>query len=128
RHLYSRSRRGRAGIGRPRCRSGYWADLSRLVWSAAAKRGSRPCARADPRNVTPGVARELKERMMDTKWDVVVIGAGLGGLATAGLLAREGRRVLVLEQQAKPGGYAQGIRRNGFYFDISLRSMDGVAP
>lgn len=65
---------------------------------------------------------------MDTKWDVVVIGAGLGGLATAGLLAREGRRVLVLEQQAKPGGYAQGIRRNGFYFDISLRSMDGVAP
>lgn len=65
---------------------------------------------------------------MDTKWDVIVIGAGLGGLAAAGLLAKDGRKVLVLEQSEQTGGYAQGLRRNGFYFDISLRSMDGVAP
>jgi phytoene desaturase len=65
---------------------------------------------------------------MQTKWDVIVIGAGLGGLSAAGLLARSGKRVLVLEQHEGVGGYAQGMRRNGYYFDFSLRSLDGVAP
>jgi len=39
--------------------------------------------------------------------DVVVIGAGVGGLAAAGYLAREGLRVAVLEKHSKPGGYMQ---------------------
>lgn len=65
---------------------------------------------------------------MNSKWDAVVIGAGLGGLAAAAALARAGKHVLVLEQSTVPGGYAQVIRRGDFAFDVSLHSMDGVAP
>ena len=39
--------------------------------------------------------------------DVVVIGAGVGGLAAAGYLAREGLRVAVCEKHSKAGGYMQ---------------------
>jgi phytoene desaturase len=65
---------------------------------------------------------------MSEKWDTVVIGAGMGGLSTAGRLAKAGRKVLVLEQHSGPGGYATGMRRGAYYFDFSLHSMDGVSP
>lgn len=41
-------------------------------------------------------------------YDVIVIGAGTNGLATAGLLAKSGRKVIVLEQRDRCGGLAVG--------------------
>ena len=43
-----------------------------------------------------------------SRHDVIVIGAGHNGLATAGLLARRGRKVLVLERRDIVGGLAAG--------------------
>jgi len=65
---------------------------------------------------------------MDTKRDVVVIGAGLGGLSAAAYLAKSGKRVLVLEHHAVPGGYAHEFRRSRFRFEVALHALDGVAP
>lgn len=48
---------------------------------------------------------------------VVVIGAGVAGLATAGLLARDGHEVVVLEKNERVGGRAGTIERDGFRFD-----------
>jgi phytoene desaturase len=48
---------------------------------------------------------------------VVVIGAGLGGLAAACRLAGGGREVVVLEASAGPGGRAGRLERDGFRFD-----------
>lgn len=59
--------------------------------------------------------------------DAVVIGAGLGGLACALELARQGMKVCVLERDAGAGGYAHAFRRRGYHFDVSLRFIGGMA-
>ncbi|MCK2037504.1 phytoene desaturase [Microbacterium sp. SSW1-49] len=48
---------------------------------------------------------------------VVVIGAGVAGLAVAGLLARDGHDVTILEKNDRVGGRAGTIERDGFRFD-----------
>jgi len=48
---------------------------------------------------------------------VIVIGAGVAGLAVAGLLARDGHEVVVLEKNDRIGGRAGTIEREGFRFD-----------
>jgi phytoene desaturase len=48
---------------------------------------------------------------------VAVIGAGVAGLAVAGLLARDGHDVTVYEKNARVGGRAGTIERDGFRFD-----------
>ncbi len=50
-------------------------------------------------------------------YDVVVIGAGIGGLICAGLMARKGARVLLVEQHYMVGGYCSTFKRGAFTFD-----------
>ncbi|MBW1801346.1 MAG: NAD(P)/FAD-dependent oxidoreductase [Deltaproteobacteria bacterium] len=54
------------------------------------------------------------------QYDVVIVGAGMGGLACALALARKGRRVKVLEQHSVPGGYCTAFERKGFVFDAAV--------
>ncbi len=65
---------------------------------------------------------------MSSEYDAVIVGAGLGGLATASLLAQRGNRVLIVDRHNIPGGYATNFQRKGFTFDVSLHSFDGVMP
>jgi prolycopene isomerase len=60
--------------------------------------------------------------------DVIVIGAGIGGLISAGLLASKGFRVLVFEKESKVGGYVTGFKRNGFYFDATGAFIAACRP
>ncbi|HEX8731554.1 MAG TPA: phytoene desaturase family protein, partial [Ktedonobacterales bacterium] len=48
---------------------------------------------------------------------VVVIGAGVGGIATAAHLARRGMRVTVVEKNAWPGGRCDHFEREGHHFN-----------
>ena len=50
-------------------------------------------------------------------WDVIVIGAGLGGLLAAAILARRGRRVLVLERETQVGGRLRSYDVDGYVID-----------
>lgn len=52
-------------------------------------------------------------------YDAVIIGAGIGGLICANLLAREGLRVLLIEQHYMVGGYCSTFRRKGYTFDAA---------
>ncbi len=49
---------------------------------------------------------------------VVVIGAGIGGIAAAAHLARRGMRVTVLEKNSNPGGRCSSFTRDGHHFDV----------
>ena len=61
------------------------------------------------------------------KYDVVIIGSGLGGLICGRQLARSGRSVVVLERQQQPGGCLQSYRRGEFEFDTGLHYVGGLA-
>lgn len=60
------------------------------------------------------------------KYDVVVIGCGIGGLTCALLLAKKGMRVAVFEKGANPGGYCSSFSVNGYRFDACIDSIGGL--
>ncbi|MEB3265069.1 MAG: carotenoid isomerase [Cyanobacteriota bacterium] len=60
-----------------------------------------------------------------TPWDVIVIGAGIGGLVTASQLAAKGARTLVLERYLIPGGSGGSFRREGYTFDVGASMIFG---
>jgi len=62
------------------------------------------------------------------KYDVIIIGAGLGGLTAGAKLAKEGKKVLVIEQHSKPGGCATTFRRGVYTMEVGLHEMDGPSP
>lgn len=52
------------------------------------------------------------------KYDAIVIGAGYGGVTTAALMAKAGKRVLILEKGTQPGGKAVTIRKGGAAYEM----------
>jgi all-trans-retinol 13,14-reductase len=64
---------------------------------------------------------------LDSTWDAIVIGSGIGGLATAALLSTDGgQRVLVLERHYLPGGYTHVFHRHGYEWDVGLHYLGEV--
>lgn len=59
-------------------------------------------------------------------YDVVVIGAGNGGLTAAAKLAQEGLNVLLLERHNIPGGAATSFCRGRFEFEVALHQLSGL--
>lgn len=60
------------------------------------------------------------------KYDAIVIGAGLGGLFAGAKLAKEGKKVLLIEQHDRPGGCATTFKRKEFTMEVGLHEMDGL--
>jgi phytoene dehydrogenase-like protein len=57
---------------------------------------------------------------MKNNYDVVIIGAGISGLMAGVLLAKQNKRVLILEGHNEIGGYLSGFSRKGYCFDAAL--------
>ena len=60
------------------------------------------------------------------RYDVVIVGAGLGGLECAYILAKKGLNVCVLEKEAQVGGCLQMFRRRGYAFDTGFHYVGGL--
>ena len=58
-----------------------------------------------------------------SKYDVIIIGSGLGGLTSANRLAYCGYKVLLLEYHTQLGGLATWFKRKGHIFDVSLHGF-----
>ena len=66
--------------------------------------------------------------MERSRADVVVVGAGLAGLRCAGLLARAGSDVLVLEASDAVGGRVRTDRVDGFLLDRGFQVLNDAYP
>jgi phytoene dehydrogenase-like protein len=52
------------------------------------------------------------------RYDVIVLGAGIGGATCAALLARRGVRTLLVDKNAIPGGKAMTVGGKGFRYEL----------
>src|SRR5271166_3801479 len=69
----------------------------------------------------------FKNQSLDQTWDAIVIGSGIGGLATAALLSSyAAKRVLVLERHYVAGGYTHAFHRPGYEWDVGLHYIGDV--
>lgn len=64
---------------------------------------------------------------MDKKYDIVIIGSGLGGLVSAIILAKEGKSVCVLEKNNQYGGNLQTFVREKTIFDTGIHYIGGLS-
>ncbi len=60
--------------------------------------------------------------------DVLIIGSGISSLTCAVLLARQGKKVTVLEQYLKPGGYLHCFKRFGERYDTGAHYVGAMDP
>ncbi len=66
--------------------------------------------------------------MSNKGYDVAVIGAGIGGLVTASLLARSGRSVILLDRARQAGGVCQTLAIDGYRFELGATLLSGFSP
>lgn len=64
----------------------------------------------------------------DNMYDVVIIGAGIGGLVCGCYLAKHAKKVIILEKNDHPGGCCTSFVKNGFRFDAAAHSLGGMSP
>lgn len=73
------------------------------------------------------VGSSYKQTKLDDQWDAIVIGSGMGGLTTAGLLAKlKSKRVLVLEKHYTAGGFTHTFSRPGYEWDVGVHYIGEV--
>ncbi|MEM1203838.1 MAG: NAD(P)/FAD-dependent oxidoreductase, partial [Acidobacteriota bacterium] len=79
-----------------------------------------------PEKIRPRRPKHWSRTSPEGPWDYVVIGSGMGGLTAAAMLAKLGRRVLVLEQHYVPGGFTHAFTRKGYTWDVGVHAIGEV--
>ena len=61
-----------------------------------------------------------------SKYDIIIIGSGLGGLECGAILSKEGFNVCVVEKNTQFGGCFQTYRRKGHLFDTGIHYVGSL--
>lgn len=72
------------------------------------------------------IGYSYKRHPINESYSTIVVGSGIGGLATAAILAKEGHKVLVLERHYEAGGYTHVFKRQGYEWDIGVHYIGQV--
>eukprot|EP00057_Strongylocentrotus_purpuratus_P017746 XP_011672220.1 PREDICTED: putative all-trans-retinol 13,14-reductase [Strongylocentrotus purpuratus] len=108
-----------------------------VVLVSKLKPGPNPfaedCARPPAPMVADSSARDkvIKQGFTPQKvpkdLDAIVVGSGIGGLAIAAILAKVGKKVLVLEQHDQAGGCCHTFVEKGYEFDVGIHYIGEMA-
>jgi all-trans-retinol 13,14-reductase len=63
---------------------------------------------------------------MQSKYDIVIIGSGLGGLTAGYILSKNGYKVAIFEQGAQLGGCLQTFKRRGVKFETGVHYVGSL--
>ncbi|MCP3944567.1 MAG: NAD(P)/FAD-dependent oxidoreductase [Desulfobacteraceae bacterium] len=66
--------------------------------------------------------------MKENQFNTIIIGSGVSGMTAAIIQAKEGEKVLVLEQHKVAGGLTQTYKRNGLIFPTGVHRLGSLAP
>ncbi|XP_071497247.1 all-trans-retinol 13,14-reductase-like [Diadema antillarum] len=94
---------------------------------------AQDCARPPAPVVSDSSARDkvIKQgftpQKVPTDLDAIVVGSGIGGLSVAGILAKAGKKVLVLEQHDQAGGCCHTFVEKGYEFDVGIHYIGEMA-
>jgi len=67
-----------------------------------------------------------KSHELQDHYDYIVIGSGMGSLTFAAIMAKDGKKVLVLERHYTPGGYTHVFKRRGYEWDVGIHYIGEV--
>jgi len=63
---------------------------------------------------------------LEDNYDTIIIGSGMGSLTCGAILAKEGKKVLVLEQHYTAGGFTHVFKRKGYEWDVGIHYIGEV--
>lgn len=64
--------------------------------------------------------------MENKNFDVIIIGAGIGGLICGCFLSKAGQKTLIIEKNSKAGGYCTSFEKCGYRFDVGVHGFGGL--
>ncbi|WP_378174820.1 phytoene desaturase family protein [Aquimarina sp. SS2-1] len=71
--------------------------------------------------------QSYKQRpQLEENYDVIIIGSGMGSLTVGAILAKEGKKVLILERHYTAGGFTHIFKRKGYEWDVGIHYIGGV--
>src|SRR5690606_29137661 len=72
------------------------------------------------------LTQSYKQAKVEGKFDVIIIGSGIGGLTTAVFLAKAGKKVLMLERHYTAGGFTHMFKRKDYEWDVGIHYIGEV--
>ncbi|MFD2562145.1 phytoene desaturase family protein [Aquimarina rubra] len=63
---------------------------------------------------------------LEENYDTIIIGSGMGSLTVGAILAKEGKKVLILERHYTAGGFTHIFKRKGYEWDVGIHYIGGV--